>query len=228
MFLLDEPLSNLDAQLRDDTRAELKQLHQRLGITTIYVTHDQIEAMTLAQRIVVLSGGKIKQIGTPQQIYARPANRMVATFIGNPPMNILPAIYGNSLFWVGSQSLTCPPVIREKLQPKDGQAFDLGIRPEHIELKNASNSANKDRLERDLWALDKVPIEVKVKVVEPLGKETLIRAGLVSTKEGLEGKDLLFQVGADLRCRPGDILTVKLDFDSLFIFDPSTGEAVYP
>ena len=73
-----------------------------------------------------------------------------------------------------------------------------------------------------------MPIEVKVKVVEPLGKETLIRASLVSTKEGLEGKDLLFQVRADVRCHPGDILTVKLDFDSLFIFDPSTGEAVYP
>jgi multiple sugar transport system ATP-binding protein len=228
VFLLDEPLSNLDAQLRDDTRAELKQLHQRLGITTIYVTHDQIEAMTLAERIVVLSAGNIQQIGSPQQIYARPANRMVATFIGNPPMNILPATYGNSLFWVGSQSLTCPPVIRERLHPHDGQAFDLGIRPEHIEFQSSSNGANKNKLERDLWALDKVPVEVEVKVVEPLGKETLIRAGLVSTKEGLEGKDLLFQVGADFRCRPGDILTVKLDFDCLFIFDPSSGEAVYP
>jgi len=228
VFLLDEPLSNLDAQLRDDTRAELKQLHQRLGITTIYVTHDQIEAMTLAERIVVLSAGQIQQIGSPQQIYGRPANRMVATFIGNPPMNILPATYGNSLFWVGSQSLTCPPVIRERLRPHDGQAFDLGIRPEHIEFQSSSNGANKNKLERDLWALDKVPVEVEVKVVEPLGKETLIRAGLVSTKEGLEGKDLLFQVGADVRCRPGDILTVKLDFDCLFIFDPSSGEAVYP
>lgn len=226
VFLLDEPLSNLDAQLRDDTRAELKQLHQRLGITTIYVTHDQIEAMTLGERIVVLNGGRIQQIGTPQQIYSRPNNRAIATFIGNPPMNILPAIYGNSLFWVGSQSLTCPPAIREKLQPTDGQAFDLGIRPEHIELKNAA--VNKDKLERDLWALDKVPVEVEVKVVEPLGKETLIRAGLVSTKEGLEGRDLLFPVAGDIRCRPGDILTVKLDFDCLFIFDPRTGEAVYP
>lgn len=228
VFLLDEPLSNLDAQLRDDTRAELKQLHQRLGITTIYVTHDQIEAMTLGERIVVLNGGIIQQIGSPQQIYSRPTNRAIATFIGNPPMNILPAIYGNSLFWVGSQSLTCPPAIREKLQPTDGQAFDLGIRPENIELKNGSNRVNKDRLERDLWALDKVPIEVEIKVVEPLGKETLIRAGLVSTKEGLEGRDLLFPVAADMRFRPGDLLTVKLDFDRLFIFDPSTGEAVYP
>ncbi|MDY6803009.1 MAG: ATP-binding cassette domain-containing protein [Cyanobacteriota bacterium] len=228
VFLLDEPLSNLDAQLRDDTRAELKQLHQRLGITTIYVTHDQIEAMTLGERIVVLNGGRIQQIGTPQHIYSRPNNRAIATFIGNPPMNILPAIYGNSLFWVGSQSLTCPPAIREKLRPTDGQAFDLGIRPEHIELKNDSNSANKYKLELDLWALDKVPVEVEVKVVEPLGKETLIRAGLVSTKEGFEGRDLLFPVAADMRCRPGDRLTVKLDFDCLFIFDPSSGEAVYP
>ena len=85
VFLLDEPLSNLDAQLRDETRAELKQLHQKIGITTVYVTHDQVEAMTLADKIVVLSGGRIQQIGEPQSIYARPANRMVATFLGNPP-----------------------------------------------------------------------------------------------------------------------------------------------
>jgi multiple sugar transport system ATP-binding protein len=88
VFLLDEPLSNLDAQLRDDTRAELKQLHQRVGITTIYVTHDQVEAMTLADQIVVLNRGRIQQIGDPQDIYAKPRNRMVATFLGNPPMNV--------------------------------------------------------------------------------------------------------------------------------------------
>lgn len=112
VFLLDEPLSNLDAQLRDDTRAELKQLHHRLKITTIYVTHDQVEAMTLADKIVIIHQGKIQQIGDPQTVYSRPKNRMVATFLGNPPMNILPITYGNSLFWVGNQSLTCPPAIR--------------------------------------------------------------------------------------------------------------------
>ncbi|MCA1993006.1 MAG: ABC transporter ATP-binding protein, partial [Coleofasciculus sp. S288] len=111
VFLLDEPLSNLDAQLRDDTRAQLKQLHYRVGITTIYVTHDQVEAMTLADQIVVLEGGRIQQIGEPQDIYARPANRMVATFLGNPPMNIFQATYTGEIFQVKGQPLPCPKTL---------------------------------------------------------------------------------------------------------------------
>ncbi|MEY3223141.1 MAG: hypothetical protein RLZZ203_1997, partial [Cyanobacteriota bacterium] len=116
LFLLDEPLSNLDAQLRDDTRAELKQLHQKLGITTIYVTHDQVEAMTLADKIVVLNQGKIQQIGEPQSIYALPANEMVASFLGNPPMNILHAIYKNDGFDISGQLLPIPTNFQENLK----------------------------------------------------------------------------------------------------------------
>ncbi|WP_293150710.1 MULTISPECIES: ABC transporter ATP-binding protein [unclassified Microcoleus] len=224
VFLLDEPLSNLDAQLRDDTRAELKQLHQRLGITTVYVTHDQVEAMTLADKIVVLNGGKIQQIGDPQSIYAKPANRMVATFLGNPAMNILPAIYANESFQVGSQSLACPPSIHKRLQAKEGQAFDLGIRPESIEIFTPQ-TAEEDDFNRDIWALEKVPLDVEVKVVEPLGREILIRASLPAL--GAE-TTVQLQVPAGVRLRPGDRLTVQLDFDRLFIFDPSTGEALYP
>src|SRR4028118_2273031 len=174
VFLLDEPLSNLDTQLRDDTRAELKELHQRVGITTIYVTHDQVEAMTLADKIVVLKGGKIQQIGDPQSIYARPANRMVATFLGNPAMNILPAIYTNESFLVGNQHLTCPPSIQKKFQPREGQGLELGIRPENIEIFTPL-TAEEDDLKADVWALEKVPLDLEVKVVEPLGRETLIR-----------------------------------------------------
>ena len=224
VFLLDEPLSNLDAQLRDDTRAELKQLHQRLGITTVYVTHDQVEAMTLADKIVVLNGGKIQQIGDPQSIYTKPANRMVATFLGNPAMNILPAIYANEFFQVGNQSLACPPSIQKKLQPREGQGFDLGIRPENIEIFTSQTAANDD-FKTDFWALEKVPLDVEVKVVEPLGRETLIRASLpsLSTETTIQ-----LQVPASVRLRSGDRLTVQLDFDRLFIFDPSTGEALYP
>ena len=118
VFLLDEPLSNLDAQLRDDTRAELKQLHQNIGITTVYVTHDQVEAMTLADKIVVLSGGRIQQIGEPQSIYALPANRMVATFLGNPPMNIIPAKYSAAGFDVDSQILTIPEIYKLEMNLK--------------------------------------------------------------------------------------------------------------
>ncbi|MEG3859049.1 ABC transporter ATP-binding protein [Microcoleus sp. herbarium12] len=231
VFLLDEPLSNLDAQLRDDTRAELKQLHQRLGITTVYVTHDQVEAMTLADKIVVLNGGKIQQIGDPQSIYAKPANRMVATFLGNPAMNILPAIYANESFQVGNQFLACPPSIQKRLQAREGQGFDLGIRPENIEMF-APQTAAEDDFNRDVWALEKVPLDVEVKVVEPLGRETLIRASL----PGLSAETTVqLQVPASVRWRSssratltGDRLTVQLDFDRLFIFDPSTGEALYP
>lgn len=224
VFLLDEPLSNLDAQLRDDTRAELKQLHQNLGITTVYVTHDQVEAMTLADKIVVLNRGIIQQIGDPQSIYAKPANRMVATFLGNPAMNILRAIYANESWKIGDQSLACPPSIQKKLQPREGQAFDLGIRPEHIEIFTDRKAENDD-LKSDLWALEKVPLEVEVKVVEPLGRETLIRASLPL----LDGETAIqVQVPASVRLRSGDRLTVQLDFDRLFVFDPSTGEALYP
>ncbi|MDQ2099679.1 MAG: ABC transporter ATP-binding protein [Tychonema bourrellyi B0820] len=224
VFLLDEPLSNLDAQLRDDTRAELKLLHQRLGITTVYVTHDQVEAMTLADKIVVLNHGVIQQIGDPQSVYAKPVNRMVATFLGNPAMNILPAIYANESFQVGNQSLACPPSIQKKLQPREGQGFDLGIRPEHIELFTQSVTENDD-FKSDVWALEKVPLEVEVKVVEPLGRETLIRASLpmLSPETTIQ-----MQVAAGVRSRSGDRLSVQLDFDRLFVFDPSTGDALYP
>ncbi|MEG4855898.1 ABC transporter ATP-binding protein [Microcoleus sp. K1-B6] len=224
VFLLDEPLSNLDAQLRDDTRAELKQLHQRLGITTIYVTHDQVEAMTLADKIVVLNGGKIQQIGDPQSIYAKPANRMVATFLGNPAMNILPVIYTNESFQVGEQVLACPPSIQKKLQAREGQGFDLGIRPENIEIFTPQ-TVEDDDLKTDVWALEKVPLDVEVKVVEPLGRETLIRASLplLSAETTVQ-----LQIPASVRLRSGDRLKVQLDFDRLFIFDPSTGEALYP
>lgn len=224
VFLLDEPLSNLDTQLRDDTRAELKLLHQRLGITTVYVTHDQVEAMTLADKIVVLNHGVIQQIGDPQSVYAKPVNRMVATFLGNPAMNILPAIYADECFQVGNQFLACPPSIRQKLQPREGQAFDLGIRPEHIELFTKSMTDNDD-LKTDVWALEKVPLEVEVTVVEPLGRETLIRASLpmLSAETTIQ-----VQVAASVRLRSGDRINVQLDFDRLFVFDPSTGNALYP
>ncbi|MBW4663186.1 MAG: ABC transporter ATP-binding protein [Chroococcus sp. CMT-3BRIN-NPC107] len=208
VFLLDEPLSNLDAQLRDDTRVELKQLHQQLGITTIYVTHDQTEAMTLGDRIVVLNGGKIQQIGAPQSIYAKPANRMVATFLGNPPMNIIPATYTDNSFKVGNQFLACPASVREKLHPTQGQSFDLGIRPENIYI-------------------DKTPLtnttslQVEVKVIEPLGRETLIRGEVVGVQVNVQG-------GKDVTLHPGEVLSLLLDLDQLFIFEPTTGNTLYP
>ena len=212
VFLLDEPLSNLDAQLRDDTRAELKQLHQQLGITTVYVTHDQVEAMTLADRIVVLNRGRIQQIGDPQSIYARPANRMVATFLGSPPMNILPATYTGTGFELGGQILPCSPAVKDKLHPAQGQGFDLGIRPEHIEIFEPQRRTEEG-----------AQLVVEVKVVEPLGRETLIRASLPGSSVQLN-----IQTTSDVRPRPGDRISLQLDLDQLFVFDPTTGDTLYP
>jgi len=225
VFLLDEPLSNLDAQLRDDTRAELKQLHQRVGITTIYVTHDQVEAMTLADQIVVLNQGRIQQIGSPQTIYRRPANRMVATFLGNPPMNILPAVFDGSGFQVNGQLLPCPEAAKEVLHPTQGQAFDLGIRPEHIQLHTEGGQ-----------------FRATVSVVEPLGRETLIRVTLLASN--LSAPTLLasnlsapnnatpvvmnIQIAPTWQVAAGDRLWLNLDLDQLFVFDPATGNALFP
>ncbi|MEH2202238.1 ABC transporter ATP-binding protein [Nostoc sp.] len=215
VFLLDEPLSNLDAQLRDDTRAELKQLHQELGITTIYVTHDQVEAMTLADKIVVLNRGRIQQIGDPQTIYASPANQMVASFLGSPPMNIFRAIYQNNGFDVSGQLLTIPADVNEKLKLRQGHSFDLGIRPEHIFIDESPSRQGREEGNESR-------LIVEVKVVEPLGRETLIRAGLPGSAVVLN-----IQVGGDMRLRSGDRLSLQLDLNHLFVFDPKTGDRIF-
>ncbi len=207
VFLLDEPLSNLDAQLRDGTRSELKQLHQQVGITTIYVTHDQVEAMTLADQIVILDRGKIQQMGDPQSVYAQPENRMVATFLGNPPMNILPVIYQEKAFHIQGQRIPCPLALQTSLH--NGQSFDLGIRPEHLHIS------------------DQVHLSTQVSVVEPLGREILIRAELEFEARSPK-TTLTMQVSPTVRLRVGDRLPLALDLDQLFLFDPTTGQRVHP
>ncbi len=146
VFLFDEPLSNLDAKLRLQMRTEIKELHQRLKTTTVFVTHDQIEAMTLADRIVVMQGGHIEQIGTPLELYDQPKNEFVATFIGAPSMNLLPATLDNGTVSIGDQRFAGPA----------GNAdIKIGIRPEHLILAD-----------------DGLPMTVKV--VEPTGSETMV------------------------------------------------------
>ncbi len=169
LFLLDEPLSNLDAQLRGDTRAELKQLHQQLGITTIYVTHDQVKAMTLADKIVVLNRGRIQQIGYPQSIYALPANEMVASFLGNPPMNILPAIYKGNNFDISGQLLAIPENIKNALNLDREQICNLGIRAEHIYIKlDAQGTSRRIPHRSGEYREEEVSdLLVEVNVIEP-------------------------------------------------------------
>lgn len=214
VFLLDEPLSNLDAQLRDETRTELKQLHQRVGITTIYVTHDQVEAMTLADQIVILESGQIQQIGQPQAVYAQPANRMVATFLGNPPMNVFQATYRGQAFEVDNQLLPCNRQIQNRLQGYQGQTVEVGIRPEHLEIVELSNQEN---------AQEENQLMMEVKVVEPLGRETLIRGSLLNSKIELS------VIGNALwRGLLGDRIGVQPKLEQLFVFDSTTGQVLYP
>ncbi|MBD2464036.1 sn-glycerol-3-phosphate ABC transporter ATP-binding protein UgpC [Oscillatoria sp. FACHB-1407] len=209
VFLLDEPLSNLDAQLRDDTRAELKQLHQRLGITTIYVTHDQVEAMTLADQIVVLNRGRIQQIGDPQTIYAQPTNQMVATFLGSPPMNILPATYDGVQFQLmDGQTIPCPEGFQHVLRSAQGQRFNLGIRPEHLHV-----------------VPEPAHLMVVATVVEPLGREILIRTALPD-QDPMQSPVINIQVEPTLRPAVGERLSIQLALDHLFVFDPTTGDRI--
>jgi multiple sugar transport system ATP-binding protein len=203
VFLLDEPLSNLDAQLRDETRAELKKLHQQVGITTIYVTHDQAEAMTLADKIVVLANGQIQQIGTPQEVYDQPANRLVATFLGNPPTNILPGIYHDGRWQVGSQ------LIKLNQEYPQFKTLDLGIRPEYLCLEEHSGNAGANSL------------RLIVVLLEPLGRETLVKTQLVGT-------DLVVDLIAPAAWSPaiGSEISVYFRSQDLRIFDPHSGNTL--
>ena len=210
VFLLDEPLSNLDAQLREDTRAELKQIHDRFKITTIYVTHDQVEAMTLADRIVVLQDGVIQQIASPQEIYAHPANRMVASFVGSPPMNIFPVTYNDGNLIINNQLIPICDRIQQRLQPNRGESFDLGIRPEHITIVSATEIAENI-----------ATLTVEIDLIETLGKEILIRGNFPDSHISIN----LF-APANWQGQKGDCLTIKLDLQQLFIFDSNTSKTL--
>jgi sn-glycerol 3-phosphate transport system ATP-binding protein len=152
VFLFDEPLSNLDAKLRAQTRLEIQKLHRELGITSLFVTHDQVEAMTLAQRMMVMNAGRMEQFGTPEEVYQRPATTFVAGFIGSPPMNLLRGQAEGARFHIGGQSLPLPAAA-----PRNGELI-LGLRPEHAGWGGDGGSA---------WQL-------QVDVVETLGAERLV------------------------------------------------------
>ena len=170
VFLFDEPLSNLDAKLRVQMRVELKRLHERLETTAIYVTHDQVEAMTLGDRVVVMKDGWIQQVGEPLELYGKPANKFVAGFIGSPAMNFLDVKVAdaNGALWAEAHGLRVkvPPAHTSRLMPYKGQQVTLGVRPEDLQLASGSDPSE--------YVFDAV-----VDVVEPLGSEILLdlRAG---------------------------------------------------
>src|SRR5262245_42854630 len=201
VFLFDEPLSNLDAKLRSELRVEIKRLHQRLANTMIYVTHDQIEAMTLADRIAVMFGGEIQQLDTPQAIYNHPVNRFVAGFIGSPGMNFLDGAVdtnGEATFRSGEIAV---PLSRYGFH-KNSAAADkavLGVRPEHVVYGDVASGQPYSK-------------EVEVDVVEPMGSDTLVWGKL-------GGQNLSFRVDAEKRLKVGDRIKIGFDPARASLFD---------
>jgi len=192
VFLFDEPLSNLDAKLRAQTRLEIQKLHRELGVTSLFVTHDQVEAMTLAQRMIVMNAGVMEQIGTPEEVYARPATTFVAGFIGSPPMNLLDGRADGSRFELHGTSFALPAAA-----PRAG-ALILGARPEHCEIRNDGG-----------WPL-------AVELVEMLGAERLVHGRL-----GGAPFTVRFE-GTRVPPRPGDTVAVRVTPQHLHWFDAQT------
>jgi ABC-type sugar transport system ATPase subunit len=197
VFLMDEPLSNLDAKLRAQTRIELVELHQRVGTTVVYVTHDQVEAMTMATRVAVMSMGKLQQVGTPQDVYARPVNTFVAQFIGTPPMNCFPGRIAADQSRVEVAGGTLPLPAGLAAVPAGGSEVIVGVRPEHLQV-SAEGS-----------------LGVVVRAVEWLGHECLISAAvgdatIVIREVGMSASE----AGQDLR--------LGADPSNVHLFDPNT------
>ncbi len=198
VFLFDEPLSNLDAKLRAQTRLEIQKLHAELGVTSLFVTHDQVEAMTLAQRMIVMNAGRMEQIGTPEQVYAKPATTFVASFIGSPPMNLIAGRAEGLQFHTGGQVLALP-----RPAPRSGELL-LGLRPEHCELLGPAASASG------------VGWQLRIEVVEMLGAERLVygKLGQAMFTARIEGTRIAPVAGstASLHASP----------EHLHWFDPAT------
>jgi multiple sugar transport system ATP-binding protein len=201
VFLFDEPLSNLDAKLRMETRGELKRLHQMLKTTMVYVTHDQIEAMTLATRIAVMKDGRIEQLGTPEEIYNQPATLYVATFVGAPPMNLLKAkLSGGMLVLEGGEgSLPLPASVAAKIT--EGQSVVVGLRPESFRLDDMAP----------------LSIAARVEVAELTGPELIVTAIA-------GGERILAALPPRTRVSPGETLKLGFDAEAMHLFDAGSGQ----
>ncbi|GJH26368.1 ABC transporter ATP-binding protein [Caballeronia novacaledonica] len=215
IFLFDEPLSNLDAKLRVDMRTEIKKLHQRLGATIVYVTHDQIEAMTLATRIAVMKGGILQQLGTPAEVYNTPANTFVATFMGSPSMNLIPARIegrdGSLHLKIGQGNdaldLELPPQSKA-VDRYVGKEVIAGLRPEAIGVEN----------ERAASAIRTVP--VRINVLEPTGPDTLAVLDF-------GGMEVSARLGPDMPHESGERCELRVDLSKLVLFDKDTEARIH-
>lgn len=210
IYLFDEPLSNLDAKLRVEMRTEMKLMHQRLKTTTVYVTHDQIEAMTLGDKVAVMKDGIIQQFGTPQQIYNDPANQFVASFIGSPPMNFIPVRLtqqeGRLLAVLDSGQARCELPLGVADGELEGRDLVLGIRPEQIALGDAEGNGLPG-------------IRAEVQVTEPTGPDLLVFVTLNQTK-------VCCRLAPDVACRVGVTLNLQFDPARVLLFDADSGERI--
>jgi multiple sugar transport system ATP-binding protein len=214
VFLFDEPLSNLDAALRVTTRNELIRLQKELGTTTIYVTHDQVEAMTMGHRICIMNQGEVVQIGCPLEVYRQPADTFVARFLGNPQMNLLTGRLetngGCAVLLLADVAIHLPGRVSPALAPYVGRPLIIGVRPE--DLYESQPPGREGRAER---------LPVRVIAVEPLGAETLLMLSLDGSKE-----ELVARIGRDTALRSGDQTVFFLDTAATHLFDPTTGRAI--
>jgi len=210
VFLFDEPLSNLDAKLRVQMRVELKRLHERLETTAIYVTHDQVEAMTLGDRVVVMKDGWVQQVGEPLELYGKPANKFVAGFIGSPAMNFVDVTIKDAggALWAEAEGLRLrvTPAMVERVRAHNGQSMTLGVRPEALHLANSADAPD-------------YTFGTAVDVVEPLGNEILLnfRAGGVS---------MVARVDPSVRVKMHDSIRLSLDPGRVHFFDEKTEAAI--
>jgi multiple sugar transport system ATP-binding protein len=206
VFLMDEPLSNLDAKLRVQTRAEIARLHQRLETTMVYVTHDQIEAMTMGTRIAVMNTGDLLQVGTPQDLYDRPRNRFVAGFIGSPSMNFASLTIEGDRMKGSGFDFPVPARFRSAVAGGSSRNVVAGFRPEHITLGGEG---------------DLLTIRAKADVVEYLGNEELLHVTIAG-----HDADVIAVVSASHNVRPGDVLELQIPAERLHLFDADSGEAL--
>ncbi|HZT48075.1 MAG TPA: sn-glycerol-3-phosphate ABC transporter ATP-binding protein UgpC [Hyphomicrobiaceae bacterium] len=213
VFLFDEPLSNLDAKLRVQMRTEIKKVHQKVRTTTIYVTHDQVEAMTLADRVVVMNNGIIEQVGTPHQLYHDPKTRFVAGFIGSPAMNFIPCRMeengsGLAIRLSDDLALPVPPARAERYRgcAKNGKLL-LGLRPEHITEAGPHLEPGE------------VPFEAKLEVTEPMGMETLVYFPL-------NGAQVCGRVNPNAGARDGASLRLAANLNNMHLIDDASGQVI--
>jgi multiple sugar transport system ATP-binding protein len=229
VFLMDEPLSNLDAKLRVQMRAEVARIQRRMGVSTIYVTHDQVEAMTMGDRVTVMRDGRLQQVATPQTLYDNPDNVFVAAFIGSPAQNLYDATVGEGARSVklGSQEIALPEAVvlkRPALRAFAGKDVIVGMRPEHLHAE--SPEATGPKLVGD------------VELVESLGSELVVHFTIDAHRviaEGAFDKDEaaavksgegVARVEAKTQVKPGDKMTFSVDIEDMQFFDPQTGLAI--